>query len=471
MISPVLPIARPCSRQLPGALIGLALALALAAVSARGDEGVDHLERREQLLQAIAETESRLGYRDSSLTENLAALADSALALDLYIEAAAALGRAIEIERFNSGLHTKRQLPLYLRKMEVDVRAGQWREINESLHYVHWLLMEKQISQGEELVDSLLKLSEIHLHGVAGDIESRQAGHYREAAALVYQALEISRLVWGERDPRRIDLYYGLIKHFHLQSMAIERRDETAYELRAVAPGSTWVRPRRAAQAGNYLAGLRLYDEIRRIIAGNGKDQAEALAMLDVYLADWRLLFDDGRAERDYRQAWDALRAAGAGEDTLARFFSRPRLLPAPRIRLSLDEALAAAEDSAPVNSRAPWRIREWFGNMTLPAFPETAPSLGRLRTARREDAGLRFRLDSLNEVSRWIGGTYRTLVGVIDDYEFLNPEAIAGLDAERLERQLHFLRFRPKLEEGVARPAEGILIFSYDAAPEPAAR
>ncbi|CAN0512053.1 unnamed protein product, partial [Discosporangium mesarthrocarpum] len=173
--------------------------------------------------------------------ENLISLANTAAALNLHGEASSALERAIQIRRLNQGLFTDEQIPLYFSMLDSLLHIGNWDSINTTLDHVNWLLTDKMVSNQGQLVEQLIRLSEFHLLGVAGDAQEQQARHYRRASESLYLALNISEFVWGRHDPRRINLHYSLAKHFYLQSAAIERSDETAYALRAVVPGSTWV--------------------------------------------------------------------------------------------------------------------------------------------------------------------------------------------------------------------------------------
>ena len=138
---------------------------------------VDLLAQREQLQQQLAELESTLGEYDPALVEILSSLADSSALLNLFSEASTLRGRSLQIQRVSLGLFTPEQIPLILTKMDIDERAGDWETINESMEYLYWLLIEKSVSEGEALINSLIQLSEFHLRGVVGDTADLQAHH------------------------------------------------------------------------------------------------------------------------------------------------------------------------------------------------------------------------------------------------------------------------------------------------------
>ena len=96
--------------------------------------------------------------------------------------------------------------------MDVDARAGDWDAVNASLDYLYWLLVEKDVSEGEALTGFLSQLSEFHLRGVTEDAFGQQAHHYQQAYKITYQALKISEKSMDLDDRRIIDLTYSLVK-------------------------------------------------------------------------------------------------------------------------------------------------------------------------------------------------------------------------------------------------------------------
>lgn len=323
------------------------------------------------------------------------------------------------------------------------------------------------MSEGEALIDNLIRLSEFHLRGVAEDAVEQQAHHYQQAARITYQALSLSEELLGLRDQRVIDLNYSLVKQFYLQSAAIERAGDTAYALRAMVPGSKWVRPRRVAQSRLYSAGLRLLNDIRKIIAQSTEDSAESLAMVDIYTADWHLLFDEDRAEAAYTNAFVRLQAANVDTANLDLLFATPKILPIPTFHGTVATALAnnysahtprQAEQGGESNSYL--YFQEWLDFMPVISFPVIAPPLALANQEQAAEIRLRFRLDSLNNVSRWLGGRYRTNMSVADEFTFFESDDQSSINIESFDERLRMLHFRPRLENGIARPSEAILLY-----------
>ena len=428
---------------------------------------VDLLVQREQLQQQMAELESTLGQYDPALIETLSSLADSSALLNLFSEASTLLGRSLQIQRVSLGLFTLEQIPLILTKMGIDERAGDWETVNESMDYLYWLLIEKNVSEGEALINSLIRLTEFHLRGVVGDTADLQAHHYQQAYKITYQALTISEESFGPYGPQLIDLHYSLVKQLYLQSAAIERGGDTAYALRAVVPRSKWVIPRRIAQSRYYRTGLQLLNEIREIIAQRNDDPAESLAMVDLYAADWHLLFDQVQAEEAYSKAFAGLQEADVCITKLDLLFATPKILPIPTFHGTVSTALTynqpvqfsqpAERDNKLENSLY---FKHWFDAMSVVSFPVIAGPPSLTKQEQLPEIRLRFSLDSLNSVSHWVSGRYRTNISVAEEFNILEPDNQANINMEALNEDLRLLHFRPRLESGIARPTEGILLY-----------
>jgi len=428
---------------------------------------VDRLAQREQLQQQLAELESTLGKYDPGLIETLSSLADSSALLNLYSEASTLRGRSLQIQRVSLGLFTPEQIPLILTKMEIDERAGDWETVNESLEYLYWLLIEKNVSEGEALINSLIRLSEFHLRGVVGDTADLQAHHYQQAYKITHQALRISKESFGAQGPHLIDLHYSLVKQSYLQSAALERGGDTAYALRAVVPRSKWVTPRRIAQSRYYRTGLQLLNDIRGIIAQRNENPEESLAMVDLYAADWYLLFDQVQAEEAYRKAFARLQEADVCITELDLLFATPKILPIPTFHGSVSTALTynqSVQLSQPAEHdnklEDPLYFKHWFDAMSVVSFPVTAGPPSLAKQEQLPEIRLRFSLDSLNSVSHWVSGRYRTNISVAKEFNILESDNQVNVNMKALDEDLRLLHFRPHLENGIARPVDGTLLY-----------
>ena len=427
----------------------------------------DLLTKREALQQKLLELQSTIGPYDPVLVETLSSLAASSASLNLYSEASALLDRSLQVQRVSSGLLAQEQIPLVVAKMDMAALMGDWETVNASISYLEWLLIEKNVTEGDDLIQYLVKLSEFHLRGVNEDILDRQAFHYQQASKYTYQALSIGKIFWGFTDLRLINLHYGLVKQFYLQSAAVERADETAYALRAIVPGSSWVKPRRIVQSRFYRAGLRLLSDIREIIRLAKPASAESLAMVDLYIADWHVIFDKTKAVVAYRNAFAKLGDAGVSSKELDLLFSEPKILPVPTFYAEVSDALAASffseselksRDSKDVYLQLDFQ--QWSESMSKILHPDKMRPAKSLKQNRSTSMQLRFCLSGLNKVSHWVRGRYRTNLSVANGFYAFGSENDLTFDAKFIDDNFSLLHFRPRLKEGIAQNSEGALLF-----------
>ena len=427
----------------------------------------DPAGKREALLRQLSDLESPGNANDLAIIESLIDLSNSSAALQLYGEASEFLSRALQIQRRSSGLFSPNQVPIIFAKMEIDSHFDDWESVNPSLENLYWLVMNKNLGSGDELIEHLARLTEFHLRGVLGDKEELQAYHYQQASKIAYQSLEIGKRLWEPHDKRLLQLYYSLIKQLYMQSAAVEQGDDTAYALRAVVPGSTWVRPRRVVQAGFYQAGLTLYEDMSSVILKDEEGSLETLAMLNLYIADWHLLFDQRVAEETYLESISMFQDVSLDQVALDTLLDRPRLLPIPKffetVRDAIEEDLRlSAIKNAQLSSGSNHKIffQNWSDQMRLHPLVVSSDSKFPLNQNKSDQFHFRFRLNALDVVAHWVKGRYRTNISVADELQMLEGRADTNL--EFIDDQLRLLHFRPRFEDGSAKLSQGILV--YDA-------
>jgi hypothetical protein len=450
----------------PAVTLLVAVLSSFLAPSLRGQD-IEQQDRYERLQQRLLQLEGSQGYNDPVLIEVLVSLADSAAAQNRRAESSTLLSRAIQIQRRAFGLFNADQVPLYFNLIMYDLALQDWDSVNHSLNHLDWLLTQKKAVSESTVVDYLIHLSEYHLLGVAGDATERQAGHFRQAEELTSLALELSEDMWGRQDSRRIDLYYSMLKQLYLQSAALELGNDTMYALRQIIPDVNIVRPKQVVQKRYYQQGLGLFREMREVLVESDEKPAESLAMLELYAADWHLLFNNDRARVSYEYAFEALLQAGVDEDQLNRLFSLPQILPVPQFFRSVARAAVEWRTDSPAQSTTnagvedPLVFKDWFRSMPFVPFPVASPALEQSLTSDYTDTLLNIRLNSLQSVSRWVKGTYRTHSGIVEEYTLAGEGTGQTVDLDYLNQRLHFLHFRPPMKNGNVRPFEGRLLYS----------
>ena len=79
---------------------------------------------------------------------------------------------------------------------------------------------------------------------------------------------------------------------------------------------------------------------MKEVILQGEEDPLETLAMLNLYIADWHLLFDKRVTEETYLEAISMFQSYSADQANLDALLSRPRLLPIPNFFESICNAL-----------------------------------------------------------------------------------------------------------------------------------
>ena len=444
--------------------VGLTYSLSGTAQQSRADQlMVDADSYRAQL----EELELGADRYDPSLLESLESLAGVMVGLDQFNEADEILDRVIQILRINEGLYTDRQFPFLVLSIRNDVRRGNWRGANETMDHLVRLYTLVPRQWDEELISELVQISDLHLEGVAGDLEIRKDYHFRAADRISWTAVRIGERVWPGNDLRLVDLYYHLLKQNHLKYVTLIQGGEVAADLRQIAPNTGWMRSRRGVVESYYRLGLEMLRRMRTVYELRDPIDLEATGMVDLYRADWQVLFDEGTPENSYEMAYEGLLAAGVDAQVLDNFFSIPQILPVNNFYPSVEQAhsaVTAISGQLTTGQTSPPSLLfvEWASTTPNIQTPIERPLLLQSEINGMITAELSVRLDGTDKVSRWIRSRYISQVSVVEQFDWLNNSARQALSADELAERLHYLNFRPVLEQGIPQAFEGILEYRY---------
>jgi hypothetical protein len=415
---------------------------------------------RIRLEQVEASTETS----DIRLVEPLQQLAEALIDMNLYAEAHIALDRAIQIARIDDGLFTPRQRGLQIRKIENLIYQGDWGRARQDMEHLTWLYINKSDTIDEELVNDFLYMSELHIRGVGEDVTRQQSTHFFQAANLNWVALNLAKAAWGDFDPRLNRIMYSLVKQYYTQMVALERGGRTGYELRAVVPGSSWVRKRKDVKRTFYLLGARLLQQIKDIHSNAEPPDLEGIALADVYIGDWHVLFSESdEAKSSYSAGYSGLQAAAVDQARIDEFFENPVMLPEVNLFASVDTALltrAGLQEGESILELDPepesLQYSEWSSTFPHIRSPVTA----RYAAADEADkfALFSFSLSGLSGYSRWVNGSYRKAVSMALELQLLNSFAGSRDEEKALLHKVQTIRFRPTFVDGEAQSTGGTL-------------
>lgn len=429
-------------------------------VAGQPPDGDDALQQLQLHRSRVETLEADLGRYHQQLLEPLVSLAGVYANLHQYDETHALLDRALQITRVNLGLYSEAQFPVLQMMARNSVSRGDWETANQALEHVFWLYTNKHRGFDAALVDELLQLADLHMEGVVADVIEMRAAHFRSAARITGTAIRVGEQIWPPHEPRLAELYYRLARNYFLQKVAMEQGGAAAYEIREIIPGSRWVRPRKTALGLFHRAGEALLERMAETFQQAEPPDLEALAMVQLYLADWQVMFSRPSAGREYEKAFSQLLAANVPAHVLEALFARPVALPVQDFHYRAAAALERIPTELRLEGQQVLRYVEWspaFPNVQEPADERTGSGAA---PSEHESALLAVTLPGVDRISRWVGGRYVTQVGVASEFELAGGTTNAALT--EIAERVHYLNFRPAMEEGEVRAFEGMLDFRF---------
>ena len=417
---------------------------------------------------AVSQLQDQVSAFDMSLVEPLNSLADQQMRFGQFDLAFRTLDRAAQIVRINQGLFTPAQYPLLHKKVDSLVGLGNWDDARTQLDYLVYLYTKKQKFATEELLTGFRKLSDTHLRAISEDEYDYQGFHFSRVSASNWIALAIGEALWGDEDPRLVPLIYKVMSQFYLEYAAINRSGRTGIEIRTVVPGSGWVRDVSEMRQYYLSAGRALIERLEAIYSTEANFDQEALAMIDLYLADWYTLFNyHEEALSAYSDAYESLVAANLEPQNLNQFLGTPRLLPEPIFYPSLSLASQSKEtiidaESIKVELGIDPEVKlffvEWSGG-----FPYVQQPLS-LGTPSIEPAGLAifsFNIGGFPDIERLLQGRRPLGFGVVEDLRPLTDLPENEYQKRQLIDRVSSMRFRPKLVKGVPHQTDATLFYA----------
>lgn len=449
-------------KKLHTAVLITFLAIPFGAVYGQTEPALDSLDELALSRALLNEQQNRFEALDSRLIEPLEQLADRLMLLNQFDEAHALLDRAMQIARVEEGLYTEIQRPLLEKKIENFANRGDWDGARASMDHLLWLYTDKSLRVDQVLIDDLLELSRVHLRALAEDDSFFQGYHFRRASWIRWIALGVAETLWGKTDERLVPIIYEQLRLFHLQTVALWRGGATSYVLRQVAPGSDIMRDRSDVNESFYLTGIGLVDNLFSIYAQSEAPDPEAIAMTNVYLADWQILYNKPQeAIETYRQAYHELLAAGVDSQLANEFFSQPIVMPDTEFYASVEAAVVAQRDKLVTidggNSEAYLSFSEWSTALPNVRNPISSYAVDS-KFVNSNFALFSFRLAGVNTVSRWYSHRFSSTVSMIQQAELLTHYLASPPEERQLLEKLNSLTFRPKLVDGEPQQATGRL-------------
>ena len=458
----------PMKRLTASYCLFLALTLSSFSSAQRLPEPSDLLDG----LDTLAELELEFGNQSPQLVPTLTEIAGIYRNDDRHVEAYRMLDRATQVIRVSEGLYTQSQIPLVRMKVENYADWGDWDNAREQLEYLFWLHRTKSGRVDSLLIANLMALNELHLRGISEDNYEFQTFHFRRAARINWLALGAAERLWGPTDLRLVPIIYSLVKHYHLQAVAVKQGGKTGYELRQIVPGADLVREREDMHHYFYMTGLRLLDQLRSIQLAKSPIDLEAAAMAALYTADWHLLFgEEDLALVAYRRTYEELSYAGRPTDELEQFFSMPSVLPVHDFygslaTASIVEQVTRSSQSAfepKQRDRSPGEadhaqlfFAEWGPSFPYASSPDAVQNFSEATGATL----FSFDVSGVMEVTRFISRKQVRTVAQLLNIDVVKPTPVSLEVREKMIARLEHLQLRPRLDAGYPVEASATLIY-----------
>ncbi|MEA3300517.1 MAG: tetratricopeptide repeat protein [Pseudomonadota bacterium] len=363
------------------------------------DDSVDLGTSAEDLLaaylQQIDAQQTLNGNYDSGVSESLAGMARLLEANGDHDNALAAYQQAMHIQRVNNGIYSLSQEPM-LRGM---ISAYQARADidNASRHYeqLHWLYLKTYGDKDPRLLPLVAEISNWHLNAYNQNPSRKGLYHLVRSHKLVASAIELVSHQFGGGTLTVLPLLRNLVvTNFYLADH--QRRypvgTEEGFSFRANSGAlAEPLSQDEILVLNSYHNGRRAHESIINTLMNNPDastlDKSQAMAEL----GDWYLLFGrTASAQGAYREAWRIAQGSPDTQPRLDSLFGTPRLIslrPATVVR----DGPSAPGDATPL--RVTLRINS-RGEVKQAAFvdldPEHHPELA--QRANRELKQLRFR-------------------------------------------------------------------------------
>lgn len=412
----------------------------------------------------LAALERDLDPMHMALVEPLAAIADQLIAIGQNDRAHRSLDRAIQIIRINEGLYTPTQLPYQRKKVLNTANSGNWVDTRQQLEHLFWLYTKKTELATPQLMDDMAFMADIHLRGITNDSAEMQAYHLRRGSTANWMALAIGEALWGEDNPILVPIIYKTVNHLYLEKIATDKPGPTSRALREIEPGTGSLRSQAYMDYAYHQLGYRLLNQIKDIYATEDQIDEEALAMAELYSADWDALFKvNKRALNSYKTAYDRLLESVNDKELLSAFFEKPRLLPEPIFFPSV--ALAQLESNAvklppaiaELGMEDSVYFQEWSVNFPLVPTPITL-GMGSQNVA--NFAIFSFNLAGAPDLLKFQRFQNPVAIGVAENLNLLETTENPEETTMSLMPNVRYLRFRPKLVDGVPQQGGAKLVY-----------
>jgi TonB family protein len=278
-------------------------------------------EAAEQFLTSYIRTVEQAHHRyHPDLVRPLTQLGDLDMERGNYAGAIENYGRAVHVDRVNSGLHSPDQVPVVYKEAAAYRRIGDLTEANNREEYAFEVLRRVHGSYSEEMLPGIYRLADWY----AANFNVFAARHLYEQAYMIHERAGTAE------QPEAIPALAGIASSYRLERFPpiYLTGSDDALANPAVAASDHAAVQRQQLSINNFPAGERALQQIIQIRQSDPDSTPQEIVEAILDLADWHLLFEHYRhALPLYQHAFESIDALGGDAKS---YFGEPKLLHYP---------------------------------------------------------------------------------------------------------------------------------------------
>jgi TonB family protein len=279
----------------------------------------EYQDAEAQLTATIAEIERRTWRYDRALAQPLTLLGDALYGQGKFDQALPTYEQARHVIRVNDGLHAAAQIEVVYREAATLAAMGETAKANAREEYAYETLFRTYDRYDEAIVPGIMHLATWY----------EQTGNVFAARNLYDYAVLVESRAHGDNSPTLIPPLQGLARTYREERYPPNRSPEAEDPFGPTAPGGFPTVANPTPTVNRFGLGEQALVRIVRITAANPQASPVDLAVAELNLADWYLLFDqDARATTLYVHARQIMRTqAGLTENQIAAYFVPPQAI------------------------------------------------------------------------------------------------------------------------------------------------
>ena len=293
------------------------------AVAAHQLEVKEYADAATLLNGIVSDVERATSRYDPALVAPLTMLGDALGGASKYKDALSAYQQARHITRITDGLHTTHQVDLLYREADTYASMGKMEKANDRQEYAYATLLRNYGPVSPDLIPGIYHLAAWY----------QRTSNPFGARDLYERAVEILERNKGATDASLIEALRGLAKSYKDEAFPLNELHDQ--KLPGALPPTDLYGPNGQPViliVNRFGPGEVALLEVVKITTANPNATPLDVALEEIDLADWYLLFDkETRAIPVYVHARQIMRErAGMNDDQIAVYFGQPTVLYRP---------------------------------------------------------------------------------------------------------------------------------------------